>query len=425
MARLHAFVVSVALGACSGDPSAAPANAGAGAAGSPTTGGAADGGSAAAGAPTSGGATGGVSVGGALSGGGGSSGSAMAGQAAQSGGAGGAGGAITNDGTLSVSTTDVLWTAVRYYPSGTGVANRTSGPKQGPEKNLTLHNSGVAPLDVTLSLTGPDAARLSIASPSAPALTIAPGADATVTLRLATETSALGKAPSQDDGATVLNATLLVSAGSAMLSVRQYALVLTYVELEPTFGQILRGFPGYTSKLPSWLPDDANPNPGSPLPGVVPSTDEVNAPTFERLDPTKPVTFRPLARFSPPGVVPFGWYTAGNIAGRTTVASMIEQADAQTNDKSRLLEPPLAAEGSASFEPKSAKFGLWMAPAGVGLLGSIDADCFDGQHRVRTFTLRDAAGVVIPGTFLIGGEEAANGDYQDYVLVVTNVKPSP
>ena len=58
-------------------------------------------------------------------------------------------------------------------------------------------------------------------------------------------------------------------------------------------------------------------------------------------------------------------------------------------------------------------------------LGSVDADCFDGQHRVRVFTLRDAAGVVIPGTYLMGGEEAANGDYQDYVLVVTNVKPSP
>jgi hypothetical protein len=66
-----------------------------------------------------------------------------------------------------------------------------------------------------------------------------------------------------------------------------------------------------------------------------------------------------------------------------------------------------------------------MMPVGVGLLASADADGFDGQHRVRSWTLRDAGGAVIPGAFLIGGEEAANGDYQDYVFVLTNVKPAP
>jgi hypothetical protein len=88
-----------------------------------------------------------------------------------------------------------------------------------------------------------------------------------------------------------------------------------------------------------------------------------------------------------------------------------------------LLEPPLAS-GTTTFEP-SGKFGIWMAPAGVGLLASEDAACFDGEHRVRTWTLRDPQGAVIPGSFLVGGEEAANGDYQDYVFAITNVKPAP
>ena len=103
---------------------------------------------------------------------------------------------------------------------------------------------------------------------------------------------------------------------------------------------------------------------------------------------------------------------------------MAEQADVHTNSKSRMLEPPLAS-GSISFEPSVAKFGIWMAPAGVGLLTSDDANGFDGQHRVRSWTLRDAAGAAIPGSYLVGGEEAANGDYQDYVFVLTNVKPAP
>ena len=61
---------------------------------------------------------------------------------------------------------------------------------------------------------------------------------------------------------------------------------------------------------------------------------------------------------------------------------------------------------------------------GPGRMASL-IDQVDGQHRVRAFSLRDAQGSVVPGSFLIGGEEAKNGDYQDYVFVLTNVEPSP
>jgi hypothetical protein len=335
---------------------------------------------------------------------------------------GGSGGAAS--GALTASPAEGLWTAVRYYPNGTGMSNRTSGPAEGPEKTFTIHNSSAAPLDVTVALSGSDAAKFMLTAPAGGAATIAPAADLSVVVRLTTDNAMLGSAPAQDDGATVLNAELTITGGDAPLKVRQYALVLTYVELEPTFGQILKAFPAWTSKLPSWLPDDANPNPGSPLPGVVADTDEVSAAAFERLDPAQPVTFRPLARFSPPGTVPFGWYAPGNIAARTPIATMAEQADPQTNNKSRLLDPPLASGGSTSFEPSGA-FGIWMMPSGVGLLASKDADGFDTQHRVRSFALRNTEGAVIPGSFLVGGEEAANGDYQDYVFILTNAKPAP
>jgi hypothetical protein len=332
----------------------------------------------------------------------------------------GGGGATGND--LSAEPAQGLWTGVRYY-TGATPSGRTSGPQAAPEKVFKLHNAGSAALNLTLSLTGADAARFKILAPAAPQLDIAPGADAEVRLGIVTDNAMLGSAPAQNDGATVLNASLEVMGGGKKLSVRNYALVLTYVELEPTFGQILRAFPEWTTKLPDWLPDNANPNPAT-LPGVVAGTDEVSAPTFERLDPTKPVTLRSIARFSPVGLVPFGWYEPGKVAGRTTTGTLAVQTDPQTNDKARMLEPPLAS-GNTSFEPSVAKFGIWMAPAGVGLLTSNDADGFDGAHRVRAFSLRDAQGAVVPGSFLIGGEEAKNGDYQDYVFVLTNVKPSP
>lgn len=385
--------------------------------------------SSSAGATASGGAGGsGLTTGGTAgastpAGGGGGLGG-QAGTSAQQAGAGVVAGSAGATAVLSPQPASVLWTGVRYYPNGTGLDNRTSGPATGPEKTLTVRNTSAQALDVTLALSGPDATKLAIIAPSGGSANIAPGAELTVGLRLLTDNAALGPAPAQDDGATVLNAELSVSGGGFAVTVRQYALILTYVELEPTFGQIMRAFPGYSSNLPDWLPDDANPNPGSPLPGVVPDTDEVNAPAFERLDPSQPVTLQPLARFSPPGTMPFGCYSPGNVNARTTVATMAEQDDPHTNDKSRLLDPPLLS-GSTSFEPADAKFGIWMLPAGVGLLTSADTDGFDGQHRIRAFTLRDAAGAVIPGSFLLGGEEAGNGDYQDYVFVLGNVKPAP
>lgn len=356
-------------------------------------------------------------------------GAAGTGAAADAGGASGATGAATagTAGTssalpigLSVQPTSLLWTAVRHH-AGATPSGRTSGPATGPTKKLTVHNAGDARLTLTAALGGPGAARFELVTP--PVVQVPAGADAEVALRIITEDGVLGAAPAQDDGATVLDATLTLSAGDQQLSIRNYALILTYVELEPTFGQILRAFPEWTTHLPSWLPDDANPNPGKPLPGVVAGTDEVRAPSFEKLDPARPVSFLPIARFSPPGTVPFGWYEPGKPSNRTTTATLGQQQDPHTNDKSRMLEPPLDS-GQVTFEPSATRFGIWMMPAGVGLLTSDDASSFDGQHRVRAWSLRDAQGVVIPGSFLIGGEEAANGDYQDYVFVLSNVKPS-
>ena len=341
------------------------------------------------------------------------------------GGRGGTGGANIAGETSALSfvpTPESLSTGVRYY-TGSTPANRTSGPAQGPTQTLRIHNLGFAGASITASVSGADAARFEIVSPSSFPVVIAPSGDVDVTLRLVTASTALGTAPAQDDGATVLRATLGVTGGFNQPTARLYALVLTYVELEPTFGQILDAFPYYTSNLPNSLRNDANPNPAT-LPGVEAGTDEVNAPRFRRANATAPITLRPLARFSPPGLVPFGWYSPGNIAGRISVGTLGQMTDPHTNDKSRMLLPPLAS-GGTEFSPSAEPFGLWMAPAGVGLLASDDDDGFDGAHRMKIWTLRDANGAVRPNEYLIGGEEAANGDYQDYVFVVTNVVPVP
>jgi hypothetical protein len=46
-------------------------------------------------------------------------------------------------------------------------------------------------------------------------------------------------------------------------------------------------------------------------------------------------------------------------------------------------------------------------------------------HRVKVFPLADATGTAIPQSYLVAVEEASNGDYQDYVFVLSNVNLAP
>jgi hypothetical protein len=333
------------------------------------------------------------------------------------GGTSGSGGGGGGSATLAFASSRALWTGVRYY-TGSTPSNRTSGPMLGPTSIFRLHNGGSSAVPFELQVTGEDAEFFEITAPAAASGMLGPGADLDVTVRLVTASSRLAAAPAQDDGATVLRASLAASAGASPVSF--YALVLTYVELEPTFGQILDAFPEWKSNLPASIRNDANPNPGT-LPGVQAGTDEVAASTFTRANAGMPVELRPIARFSPPGQVPFGWHAPGNAAMRTTVGTMAEMNDPHTNDKSRLLLPPLAS-GGTTFEPSGA-FSIFMEPSGVGTLSSDDAEGFDGAHRIKIWKLRDADDTVIPNAYLVGGEGAANGDYQDYVFVLTNVIP--
>ena len=44
---------------------------------------------------------------------------------------------------------------------------------------------------------------------------------------------------------------------------------------------------------------------------------------------------------------------------------------------------------------------------------------------MRTYPLKNRAGQLVPNSYLVGFEEAANGDYQDFVFVLENVVPVP
>lgn len=125
--------------------------------------------------------------------------------------------------------------------------------------------------------------------------------------------------------------------------------------------------------------------------------------------------------------------------------SSTHASDWDTSNHSIMLLPPLKEGSATSFDPGSASSGPWafsvqrstggVTSGGVAAPNPANGDFvyteptlnIDAahQHRTRVYPLKDRAGVLVPNSYLIGWEEASNGDYQDYVFVLTNARPAP
>jgi hypothetical protein len=88
------------------------------------------------------------------------------------------------------------------------------------------------------------------------------------------------------------------------------------------------------------------------------------------------------------------------------------------------------AEGVREFDPRSVVFGLyahWPSEAHGGAYSEDSMNGWGGApaggHAVRFYPFRNAGGRLIPATYVVAMEQAANHDFQDLVLVVENVMP--
>ena len=273
--------------------------------------------------------------------------------------------------------------------------------------------------------------------PSLPA-SIAAGGDLAITVQLLTNSVNLPMAPAQDSGASYLTATLTATVGGNPASVGLYGLVLTMAIWEPTLGEILNTL-GYKDNV-GLAQNNANPNRNGTvqqLPKVEPTSDEIAAPHFQKAG-TGSVTLLPVARFSPKGPMPFGWYPSGVVPPmRNMAGTMASSPDGQTSDKARMVMPPLT--GTGSFDPGTQSFGLWVYSDQLSHLYDTPGDPANGDydysddalnapanvHRTKVYPLHDSTGATIANSYLIAVEEAANGDYQDYVFVLGNAKVAP
>jgi hypothetical protein len=401
------------------------------------------------GAPASGGASGGTVSAGASGGAGGTS-SGAGGSATQTGEGGSGGGAGGGAQGLAFAASRLVVTGVRGVTSAPATAQISFMNETSTTADLTsLSFAPAQAVSPALTPTTQDAQLSSItgnpklfevSSPTQFPVNVAANGSSMVSVQLPTNASGLPAAPPQDSGATVVSSVLTAATSSGAAPITVFGVVLTQALWEPTLGQILYTL-GYKLNV-GMAQNNANPNRGKTpqqLPGVEAGTDEVAAQLFVKSG-TAAVTLTPVARFSPVGPLPFGWYASGSSGTRHDVGTMAQITDPQTSDKSRMVGPPLQSGSATTFDPGAQTFGVWVYTDQLShhydksTTTTTNGDYAYSQdslnspanvHRFKAYPLKDATGTVVAGSFLLAVEEAENGDYQDYVFVLGNAKIAP
>jgi hypothetical protein len=353
-------------------------------------------------------------------------------------GGGGVGNEAGTSGTAGASASSVSFISGRVTVTG---VRGTAAPAA--SATIALHNAATTAVQVNgLVLGGADAAQFKLSKlPTFPTM-LAPGADLAISVELSTTGASLPKAPAnKDTGCVLLTANLTATLASDSAVAAVYGLLLTQANYEPTLGQILTTL-GYKLNVGK-AQDNWNPNQSmtaASLPALEPGTDEVAASRFIKAGSGN-VGLSLVARFSPIGPLPYGYYTTMTGCEKDAcpkVGTMAKIEDAQTSSKARMVNPPPGTGSMSTFDPGSTPFGLWvysdqktqMFDSGNAVNGDYNysQDALNAPvnvHRFKSYPLKDTAGVTVPHTYLVAIEEAGNGDYQDYVFLLSNVTAMP
>ena len=147
--------------------------------------------------------------------------------------------------------------------------------------------------------------------------------------------------------------------------------------------------------------------------GAQPVGDEVAAPRFKAASAAE-VKLTPVARYSPQERIPYGYYTAAAEVEVGVIASHQYQA----------LNPTTEPGAKPSFAAPAGEFGIFTSSTTHKTYTEDAKNAANAtKHAVRTYPLKDRAGTPVPSSYLVCFEEAANGDYQDYVFTLSNVVP--
>ncbi len=297
--------------------------------------------------------------------------------------------AVSGAGRISVNPTELVFSGVR----GSTI----------PAKTVTVTNTGTTPLVISdARVSGTNAASFVLTGGPQ---SIAAGATGTFSVRFA---------PSTTSTVGYQNAALVLSSDDATrptLSVGLFGLATTGEQgnNEPPLKAVVDTLGRTIDVGGTGLILGINPSPIG---------DEVVAPLFVKAG-TGEVGITPLARYSPDELLPFGWYTS------TTGDAVTHPVATIALDNEQTLNPAIVAGGAASFDPGAESFGIYVDSVSFGRKSyTQDGLNTNIPHAARVYPSKDRTGTIIPNTYLVTFEDAQNGDYQDYVFEVRNVRPA-
>jgi hypothetical protein len=141
--------------------------------------------------------------------------------------------------------------------------------------------------------------------------------------------------------------------------------------------------------------------------------DEVAAPRFKAASSAAEIALIPVARYSPQEPIPYGYYGASDT-----------QVGVISDDQYQALNPKTDSGSMRTFAAPAGEFGIYTTSKTHKTCSEDSKNAANEvKHAVRTYPLKDRAGKAVPNSYLLCFEEAANGDYQDYVFTLSNVVP--
>ncbi|WP_324650059.1 PA14 domain-containing protein, partial [Georgenia sp. H159] len=208
-------------------------------------------------------------------------------------------------------------------------------------------------------------------------------------------------------------AVLRVTTGDQVIDVGLYGLAMAGIEgsKEPTFQDVV-GTLGYDINV-GWTNLAGGMDPAA-------KGDEVLEPLFVKAG-SGSVTMQPVAHYAPKEHLPFGWYTGDGSEAERSVIAQIDTSGYQS------LLPPITAGGTTTFNPGSAEFGFFYHSGVFDRYGFTEDRLnspASAAHRARIYPASDRDGTPIRNAYIVAFEDASNGDYQDYVFLVTGVRPA-
>ncbi|GAA5132069.1 DUF1080 domain-containing protein [Luteolibacter yonseiensis] len=149
----------------------------------------------------------------------------------------------------------------------------------------------------------------------------------------------------------------------------------------------------------------------------------VAVPAFQAAGAGK-IRVTPLARFSPPEDTPFGIVLSGG--SELSELGKLSDSSAEIPDAHQTLFPPLVGgAGSVEFDAPSKPFAFYMKGHKFDSFSdpAIPTKA-EIPHTARVYPVRNYQGRKMENAWLVGFEEASNGDYQDALFLIENAAPA-